>query len=30
VSVYYRPARFGRGQFSSEHSGWMCWRERAD
>jgi hypothetical protein len=30
VSVYYRPARFGRGQFSSEHSGWMCWRERVD
>jgi hypothetical protein len=26
VTLLYRPARFGRGQFVEVHSGWMCWR----
>lgn len=26
VQLYYRAARFGRGQFNADHSGWMCWR----
>jgi hypothetical protein len=26
VRLYYRPARFGRHQDVSDHSGWTCWR----
>jgi hypothetical protein len=26
VRLYYRPARFGRAQFQTEHSGWTCIR----
>jgi hypothetical protein len=26
ISVFYRPARFGRSKNKQSHSGWECWR----
>jgi hypothetical protein len=28
VTVFYRPARFGRWTTKSSHSGWTCWQAR--
>ncbi|HEX5131939.1 MAG TPA: hypothetical protein VFX92_05575 [Candidatus Krumholzibacteria bacterium] len=30
VTMYYRSPRFGRQRTNQEHSGWECWRVRAE